>query len=383
MTSRERVNTALGHHEPDRIPVDLGGSIVSSITKNAYSDLRERLGLPAREPEIIDIVQQLPRIEEDLIEALKIDTVPLAPGAGSDWELKIEQEGDYLFFYDEWGARLRMPKKDGHYFDWWEYPLKESTMDALKKFKWPDPDDPARYAGLKARAKELYENTEYAIVGSALSGGGIFEQPERVRGAPEFLMDLVSNEEFADALMEGFTDFYMGEYGHFLDEVGDYIQVIVYWNDMAGQNAPLFSPELYRRLIKPKEERLFSSIRKKTDAKIFYHLCGAAYEFIPDLIEIGVDILNPVQVSAKAMETRKLKKEFGKDIVFWGGGCDTQRVLPFGTVQEVKEEVKRRIDDLAPGGGFVFHTVHNIQDGVPAENIMAMFETIWEHGQYS
>ncbi|MHC4574965.1 MAG: uroporphyrinogen decarboxylase family protein, partial [Planctomycetota bacterium] len=236
-------------------------------------------------PEIIDIVQQLPRVEEDLIEALKIDTVPLAAGAGSDWELKIEEEGDYLFFYDEWGSRLRMPKKDGHYFDWWEYPLKESTMDALKKFKWPDPDDPARYAGLKARAKDLYENTEYAIVGSALSGGGIFEQPERVRGAPEFLMDLVSNERFADALMEGFTDFYVAEYGHFLDEAGDYIQVIVYWNDVAGQNAPLISPELYRRLIKPKEERLFSSIRKKTDAKIFYHLCGAAYEFIPDLIE--------------------------------------------------------------------------------------------------
>ncbi|MHC4575574.1 MAG: uroporphyrinogen decarboxylase family protein, partial [Planctomycetota bacterium] len=282
---------------------------------------------------------------------MKIDTVPLAAGAGSDWELKIEQEGDYLFFYDEWGSRLRMPKKDGHYFDWWEYPLKESTMDALKKFKWPNPNDPARYAGLKARARELYESTEYAIVGSALSGGGIFEQPERVRGAPEFLMDLVSNEKFADALMEGFTDFYMAEYGHFLDEAGDYIQVIVYWNDVAGQNAPLFSPELYRKLVKPKEERLFSSIRKKTDAKIFYHLCGAAYEFIPDLIEIGVDILNPVQVSAKGMETRKLKKEFGKDVVFWGGGCDTQRVLPFGTVQQVKEEVKRRIDDLAPGGG--------------------------------
>ncbi|HUW20839.1 MAG TPA: uroporphyrinogen decarboxylase family protein [Sedimentisphaerales bacterium] len=382
MTSRDRIRKALNHQEPDRIPVDLGGSIVSSITKNAYRDLRERLGLLATEPEIIDIVQQLPRVEDDVRTALKIDTVPLAAGAGSAWELKIEEEGDYLLLYDEWGSRLRMPKQGGHYFDWWEYPLKESTMDALRKFKWPDPHDPARYAGLKDKAKELYENTEYAIVGSALSGGGIFEQPERVRGSVDFFMDLVSNEKFADGLMQGFTDFYIAEYGHFLDEVGDYIQVIVYWNDVAGQNAPLISPELYRRLIKPKEQRLFSSIKKKTNAKIFYHLCGAAYEFIPDLIEIGVDILNPVQVSAAGMDTGKLKREFGKDIVFWGGGCDTQRILPFGTVDEVKDEVKRRIEDLAPGGGFVFHPVHNIQDGVPAENIMAMFETIWEHWQY-
>jgi uroporphyrinogen decarboxylase len=382
MTSRERIRKALNHEEADRIPVDLGGSIVSSITRNAYTDLRKRLGLPATEPEIIDIVQQLPRIEEDFRKALKIDTVPLAAGAGSAWELKIQEQGDYLFFYDEWGSRLRMPKEGGHYFDWWEYPLKESTMDALRKFKWPDPDDPARYAHLKDKARQLYEDTEYAIVGSALSGGGIFEQPERVRGSVEFLMDLVSNEKFADGLMQGFTDFYIAEYGRFLDEVGDHIEVIVYWNDMAGQNAPLISPELYRRLIKPKEERLFSSIKKKTNAKIFYHLCGAAYEFIPDLIEIGVDILNPVQVSAAGMDTKKLKREFGKDIVFWGGGCDTQRILPFGTVDEVKDEVKRRIDDLAPGGGFVFHTVHNIQDGVPAENIMAMFETIWEYGRY-
>jgi len=135
-------------------------------------------------------------------------------------------------------------------------------------------------------------------------------------------------------------------------------------------------------LIKPKEKRLFSLIKSKTQARIFYHCCGAAYEFIPDFIEIGVDILNPVQVSAGGMDTQKLKKEFGKDIVFWGGGCDTQRVLPFGTVQEVRDEVKRRIDDLASGGGFVFNTVHNIQDGVPPENIMAMFETVWDYGVY-
>lgn len=382
MTPRQRLQKALNHEQPDRIPVDMGGSIVSSITKNAYTDLRSRLGLKATKPEIIDVVQQLPRVEEDLRKELKIDTTPLSAGGSSSWQLKIEQEGDYLFFYDEWGSRLRMPARGGRYFDWWEYPLKESTMEALRKFKWPDPDDPARCAGLRDKARELYENTEYAIVGSALSGGGIFEQPERIRGTPEFLMDLVSSEKFADALMEGFTDFYMTEYSHFLDEVGDYIQVIVYWNDISGQNTPLISPELYRRLIKPKEKRLFSLIKSKTQARIFYHCCGAAYEFIPDFIEIGVDILNPVQVSAGGMDTQKLKKEFGKDIVFWGGGCDTQRVLPFGTVQEVQDEVKRRIDDLASGGGFVFNTVHNIQDGVPPENIMAMFETVWDYGVY-
>ncbi len=168
----------------------------------------------------------------------------------------------------------------------------------------------------------------------------------------------------------------------YLSEIGKYIQVFVYWDDIAGQTGPLISPDTYRRLIKPKDKRIIEMVKSKTDAKFFYHCCGAAYDFIPDFIEIGVDILNPVQVSAMGMDTARLKKEFGKDITFWGGGCDTQNVLPYGTPDEVREEVKRRINDLREGGGFIFNAIHNIQDEVPPENIMAMFETFEEFKKY-
>ena len=182
--------------------------------------------------------------------------------------------------------------------------------------------------------------------------------------------------------METITDIYIESCNRYLDYVGPYIQVFTYWDDVAGQNGWLIRPELYRKLIKPKQKRLVEAIKKKTNAKLFYHSCGATRDLIPDLIEIGFDILNPVQVSAKGMDTKELKAQFGRDIVFWGGGVDTQHVLPFGKPQEVVDEVKRRIDDLAPGGGFVFAAVHNIQALVPPENIVAAFDTALEYGKY-
>jgi uroporphyrinogen decarboxylase len=178
------------------------------------------------------------------------------------------------------------------------------------------------------------------------------------------------------------TDIYIESCSRYLDHVGPYIQVFTYWDDLAGQDGWMINPSLYRKLIKPKQKRLVESIKKKTNAKLFYHSCGATRELIPDLIEIGFDILNPVQISARGMDTRQLKADFGKEIVFWGGGVDTQRVLPFGTPAEVIDEVRRHIDDLAPGGGFVFAAVHNIQASVPPENIVAAFDTARSYGRY-
>jgi uroporphyrinogen decarboxylase len=164
--------------------------------------------------------------------------------------------------------------------------------------------------------------------------------------------------------------------------LGEYIQVFIYWDDVCTQNGWMIRPDLYRKMVKPKQRRLVEAIKKKTDAKIFYHSCGATYDLIPDLIELGFDILNPVQISAKGMDTRRLKQDFGKEITFWGGGVDTQGVLPFGKPADVEDEVKRRIDDLAPGGGFVFAAVHNIQAFVPPENITTAFDTALEYGIY-
>ncbi len=382
MKSRERVRLALDHKEPDRIPIDLGATIVSSISKQACLELTRHLGLPLQEVRMLDYVQQLPYLEEALLQRFGVDfrlvQLPAATAPG----VEIFEEGDYLAFIDRWGSKLHMPRQGGLYFDWVEFPVREPTMAALDAYPWPKPDPPECNARLGEQARFLYENTDYALVGSAVIGGGIFEQPARVMGLQNFLMALVAEPAFADRLMETITDIYIESCNNYLECVGPYIQVFTYWDDVAGQNGWLINPDLYRKRIKPKQKRLVEAIKRKTGAKLFYHGCGATRELIPDLIDLGFDILNPVQVSARGMDTRELKAQYGRDMVFWGGGVDTQSVLPFGSPQDVVEEVRRRIDDLAPGGGFVFAAVHNIQALVPPQNIVAAFDTALEYGRY-
>jgi uroporphyrinogen decarboxylase len=382
MDSRQRVILSLNHMEPDRVPVDLGATIVTSITKSSYISLKEHLGLPLEEIKMLDYVQQLPYLDEALLERFNVDfrmvQLPSATAPG----LNIFEEGDYYAFIDRWGSKLHMPKDGGLYFDWVDFPLSEFTQDALDRYDWPEPDPQEYVLQLQQQAQYLYQHTDYAIIGSAVIGGGIFEQPARTIGLENFLMALVSEPEFADRLMEGITDIYIQSCENYLDLLGEYLQVFTYWDDLCTQTGWMVRPDLYRRMVKPKQRRLVEAIKKKTDAKLFYHSCGATYELIPDLIELGFDILNPVQVSAAGMDTRRLKRDFGKDIVFWGGGVDSQHVLPFEKPAKVVDEVKRRIDDLAPGGGFVFAPVHNIQAMVPPENIVAAFDTALAYGRY-
>jgi len=383
MNHRQRVLQALNHQEPDRIPIDLGATIVSSITNSAYVDLKKYLGMPLEEITMLDHVQQLPYLDEALVQRFDVDfrmvQLPSATAPG----LNYFEEGDYYAFIDRWGSKLHMPKEGGLYFDWVDFPFTETTEEALNRYNWPRPDPQEYILRLRDQAKLLYEKTEFALVGSAVIGGGIFEQPARTIGLQNFFMALVTEPQFADRLMEKITDIYIESCNNYLDEVGEYIQVFTFWDDVCGQDGWLIRPDLYRKLIKPKQRRLVEAIKKKTDARLFYHSCGATFDLIPDLIEIGFDILNPVQVSARGMDTKRLKQAFGKDITFWGGGVDTQHVLPFGKPQEVIDEVKRRIDDLAPGGGFVFAAVHNIQAFVPPQNVVAAFETALEYGRYS
>ena len=380
MNSRERVARALNHQESDCVPIDLGATIVTSIVKKSYVDLKNYLGMPVEEIKMLDYVQQLPYVDEALLKRFGVDfrlvQLPSATAPG----LSVFEEGNYYAFIDRWGSKLHMPKEDGLYFDWVDFPIKEPTMAALDNYSWPRPDPPELNAQLAEQARSLYANTDYALVGSAVIGGGIFEQPARVMGMENFLMALASEPKFADRLMEQITDIYIESCNNYLDQVGKYIQVFTYWDDVSTQTGWMIHPETFRKMVKPKQKRLVDAIKKKTDAKIFFHGCGAVHDLIPDLIDVGFDILNPVQVSARGMDTRQLKQEFGKDIVFWGGGVDTQHVLPFGTVDEVRAEVKRRIDDLAPGGGFVFAAVHNVQAFVPPENIVTAFDTALEYG---
>jgi uroporphyrinogen decarboxylase len=382
MNSRQRVQAALNHQEGDRIPIDLGATIVSSITRRAYTDLKHYLNIPLAEIRMLDYVQQLPYLDEALLERFEVDfrmvQLPSATAPG----LQVFEEGDYYAFIDRWGSKLHMPKEGGLYFDWVDFPIKEFTLEALQEYNWPRPDPQEYVLQLKDQARHLYENTDYALVGSAVIGGGIFEQPARTIGLENFLMALVSEPKFADRLMERITDIYIESCNNYLDQVGQYIQVFTYWDDVNTQTGWMINPQLYRQMVKPKQRRLVEAIKNNTDAKIFFHGCGATFDLIPDLIEVGFDILNPVQVSARGMDTRKLKAEYGKDIVFWGGGVDTQQVLPFGSREQVITEVKRRIDDLAAGGGFVFAAIHNIQAFVPPENIVAAFDTALEYGKY-
>ncbi len=383
MTSRARVQIALNHQEPDRVPIDLGGTVVSTIAIPTYAALRRHLGLAEKPIETLEVVQQVARVDEDVMDRLGVDVIPVfanAPDAPAP-PPTTSPDGT-VSFKDDFGATLKKPA-GCHYFDWQEFPLPEPSLTALAKIPWPDPADPGRYRGLRNRVKSLRAGTDRALFGMAPCGHDMFNQLFRVRGMENGLMDLVAEPEFAEAFFDRLCDTICTAQTLFLTEVGDLIDVQFAADDLAGQAGPLVSPELWRRMIKPRQARIIATIKAHTRAPVFYHSCGAVTEFLDDLIEIGVDILNPVQVSATRMDTAQLKKRFGKRLSFWGGGCDTQAMLNSGTPAQVREEVRRRIRDLAPGGGFVFNAVHNIQPLVPAANVAVMFDAALEFGRYS
>jgi len=383
MLARERVLMALNHEEPDRVPIDLGSTPVSGICRNAYADLLACLGLSAREIQVVDMVQQLAAVDEDVLRALEVDFRPITTNPPAGFRLQLRDEGDCETYYDQWEAKLSRQKAGGRYFDYVEHPIQESTLQALERYSWPDPDDPSRYEGLRQRARALHEGTPYALVGTCDLGSDILARPQWIRGYAESMLDLAANPDFAEAFLERLTQIAVRAWSHFLDEVGEYLDVAAFYDDLGMQDRPLISPAMYRRLVKPRHARIIEAIRARTNAKVFMHSCGAIGEFIPDIIESGVDILNPIQVSAAGMaDTAELKRRYGQHLTFWGGACDSQRVLPFGTLAEIREETRRRIADLAPGGGFVFAPIHNIQHDVSGEKTLALYRTALKQGRY-
>jgi uroporphyrinogen decarboxylase len=276
-----------------------------------------------------------------------------------------------------------MPLDGGLYYDICSHPLAGfSTVQEIERYRWPDTAEPSRYAGLKQDARALTTSGRPALVLERHTGG-IFETSWWQRGLENLLVDMASDSRLAEALLHKMLEHKLLYWEKALEQVGDQILVAAEADDLATQSGLLMSKGMYRKYLKPLHRQLFAFIKGKAPAvKLFYHSCGAVAELIPDLLEAGVDILNPIQVSAAGMDTRKLKREYGKDLVFWGGGVDTQRVLPYGTPEQVHDEVKRRIEDLAPGGGFVFSAVHCIQSDVPPQNIQAMWEALREYGAY-
>jgi uroporphyrinogen decarboxylase len=377
-TSRERVRIALDHREPDRIPFDLGGSRMTGIHVRAYARLRAALGLSPGDVRVGDLTQQLAEVDTDVMDLLGCDVRLVGPRPAAGYRREVVEADGYLSFRDEWGVGRRMPSDGGLYYDSFGAPLGgEVDAAAINAFPWPEAADPGRYIGMAAAARQSAEVEGRAVfVGSVC--GGLSEGLFKMRGFEDGYMDLAAEPQRARQVMEKILEIKLAYWDRVLRELGGLVDVVGEADDLGGQDRPLFSPSTYRAIVKPLQRELFSFIRARTSAKVFFHSCGAVRDLLPDLIEVGVDVLNPVQVSASGMDSADLKREFGRDLVFWGGGVDTQRVLGGGTPGEVRTEVLRRVDDLCGGGGFVFSTVHNIQPNVPAENILAMWAALRE-----
>ena len=367
MTPHERVQCALNHEKPDRTPMDLGGG-VSTLTYGAYARLVRHLGIGNPQGRVGEF-KVMVEIDEPVLESLGVDfrSVFLNPRDG--WQPKNFPDGT---FDDEWGIRFR---DIGDYTEIVGHPLAGATLEDLSSFSWPDLTDKSRVKGLRQKAVAWHERGYALALGSV--GGRVFEQAQWLRGMSRFLEDLVLNADFAEALMDRLVVLQKDFFDNVLGEVGDVLEVVCLGDDLATQRGLLISPDMYRRLIKPRQAEVCSRIKARTKAKIMHHSCGAVRPFIGDLIEIGVDILNPVQPLASGMDRAELKKEFGRRVCFWGG-VDEQKTLPFGSPGDVRREVHEAIESLGPDGGYVLSPAHNIQPDVSPQNILAMYEACRE-----
>lgn len=402
MTSRERVVCALDHKEGDKVPIDLGGTGSSGISAIAYNRLRKYLGLQAKEAKLYDLMQQIVEPDRDILDVFGADVVPLyrlAPRFNipvdrwKEWTLNdgspclipleynpVKNDKGDLEIVEKGTAIARLPK-DGYYYDFVHFPHSfiEEVND-VKKVSFQEITD-AELDYLERNAKDLYDNTDYAIVGAF--GGSLFETGQRSFGFEKFLMDFALNGDVIRAWLDKLTETHLINLEKYLGVVGKYINVIQFSDDLGTQNNLFFSIASYRNMLKPYHTKIYQFVRHKyPHVKVMLHSCGAIYDLIPDLIDAGVQILNPVQISANGMEPAKLKREYGKDMVFWGGGANMQYTVNSGTLEKIGDEVEQLMNVFKPGGGFVFTQVHNIQANVQPEKIVKIFDTANKYRNY-
>ena len=374
LTSRERVLCALNHEEPDRVPIFFGTSGATTMLAPGYDRLKAHLGIQG-ETTVFWRGLQYVLMDEEVLAWSGSDGRPLLAGPAPAVFTRDISENAYV---DGWGC-LWERRPGALYYEVVDSPIRTATIDDLDRYPWPELAHPSRFAGLREKAKAI-QDAGYAVV--ALSGVTPFEQSYMLRGVEQWMLDLAGDPDFALALMRKITDLMKASVIQLLEEAGDTIDVLVTGDDLGSQTSTLISPKMYRRLIKPFHVELMSEIKKRTKAKIFYHSDGNIYSLLPDLIEIGVDLLNPVQVNAGDMgDTARLKREFGDRLSFCGA-IDTGWVLPSGTPDDVHAEVRRRIKDLGPGGGYILASVHCIQPDVPVENVIAMLDEAKVAGTY-
>jgi uroporphyrinogen decarboxylase len=405
MNSRERIITALNHREPDRVPIDFSGHRSSGISAILYPRLRAFMGLPPRTVRVYDPIQQMAIVDNDMLDIFHVDTIELGRGFAlkdedwADWvlpdgspcqipEWALPEREETRWILRSKSGRVIAEMPDGAlYFEQAYYPFYEddnldTLNEALDECMWsavaspPGPlvSSPEGDERLVQGARQLRESTDRAILG--LFGGNLLELGQFLYRNDRFLMLLALNPRKAHDFLEKLVELHLENLEKYLKLVGEYIDVIVFGDDLGMQTGPQISPEMYREFFKPRHGRMWRRAKELADVKVMLHCCGGVRQLLPDLIDAGLDAINPVQVSSRGMESEKLKADFGDKLVFWGGGCDTQRILPLGTPDEIRAHVRRQVDIFSKGGGFVFQQVHNILANVPPENIIAMFEEV-------
>jgi uroporphyrinogen decarboxylase len=353
MNPRQRALTALNHQVPDRLPLELGGAGITSASDETQQRLRQALGLT--EP----ADPRFPYFDDGIQKALGIDFRAIYQHGLP--ERHFRADGTPV---DGWGV--------ASYHNAHDNPLRYASRDDLQKVKWPDPDDPRRYAGLGAIGKFLFQDTDYAIVGQHV-GHGFFEGGCRLRGYEQFILDCALDQDWVRAFFDILLDLNTRMMDHYLDEVGEFLHVIWLGDDTCTQRGPYISPRLYQQLVKPYFTEYIRRIKLKTNAKIMHHCCGSCYKLLPDFLDIGIEVLNPVQPEALDMDHARLNQEFGERMSFWGG-IGMQHTLTHGTTGEVKTAVKEAFANLGPDGGYILAATHTFTEDVPAENILALYE---------
>ena len=410
MTSRERILAAIDHREPDRVPIDLGATPSSGISAIAYTNLNKHLGFKQGHTRIYDVVQQLAQPEESILNRLNIDAVDIgrtfntqdsdwyniqtADGGNAQYPIwfkpTLNDDGSYTALTKDGIEIAKMPADATFYdqtcFPWVDgYPNDYKGLpDAMNKVLWSalvhSPWDHASEANfwsdLRQRAIKLRESSDRAL--TVVCGCNLFEWGTFLRRMDNFLMDTFVEQDNVERLLDALMEVHLQTLEKVCNAVGDVADIIRFGDDLGMDSGPFMPPAIYQKLFKPRHAQLCDYVHRNSSMRTFLHSCGSIHELMPDLIEAGYDIINPVQTNCRDMEPEKLKRDFGKDITFWGGGCDTRTILNRATPAEVKKHVLERLKIFMPGGGFVFNTVHNILPEVKPENIMAMFEAIEE-----
>lgn len=410
MTSRERILTSIRHKEPDRVPIDLGSTPSSGISAVAYHNLKRHLGINQGHTRVYDVVQQLAQPEDMILDRFGVDVLDIGrtfnvrdedwyditlpqgiPVQFPTWFRPVVKPNGAWDAYATDGTRIAtMPAGaaffDQTYFPYLEgYPTDYSDLPkemprilwaGLVHSPWDHAGEPDFWQRLREKAIALRNSTDRALM--IVAGCNLFEWGTFLRRIDNFLMDLVLNPVEVERLLDALLEIHLDTLDKVCAAVGDVADVLRFGDDLGMDTGPFMSPQIYRRLFKPRHAILCNYVKTHSQMHTFLHSCGSIYRLLPDLIEAGYDIINPVQINTRDMEPERLKKEFGQDITFWGGGADTRHILNRATPSEVKEHVKRLLDIFTPGGGFVFNTVHNMLPDVPPENIVAMFEAIDE-----